>query len=56
MNGSEKRGIERGRTPQSSVKKQERAIMSQMNIQTVSKTTLEKHLRHGVYIGAFSRA
>ena len=42
------RGVERGRARRSSLKGRERAIVSQTNIGTVSKTTLGKLLRDGV--------
>ena len=44
----EERGIERGTAWQSSLKGQEKAIVSQTNIGTVSKTMLGKVLRYGV--------
>ena len=44
----EERGVKRGSARRSSLKRQERAIISQMNIGTVSKATLRKPLRDGV--------
>ena len=53
----EKRGVERGGARRSSVNRRERAIVSQTNIGTVSKATLEKRLRNGVeHIWAFPSA
>ena len=44
----EERGVERGSARRSSLKGQERAIINQMNIGTVSKAKLGKLLRDGV--------
>ena len=44
----EERGVERGSAGQSSLKGQERAIVSQTNIGNVSETTLGKLLRDGM--------
>ena len=43
----EERGVDRGSARRSSSKGRERAIVSQTNIRTVSKTTLGKLLRDG---------
>ena len=51
----EERGEERGSARRSSLKEQERAIVNQTNIGTVSKATLGKRPRIGLeYIRAFS--
>ena len=53
----EERGMERGSARQSSLKGRERAIISQINIRTVSEATLEKLLRDRVgHIWAFPSA
>ena len=44
----EERGVERGSDRRSSLKRRERAIVNQKNIETVSKATLRKLLRGGV--------
>ena len=48
INHLEETGVERGSARQSSLKGQERAIVNQTNIRTVSKATLGKHLRDGM--------
>ena len=48
LQSAEERGVERGSARRSSLKGRERAIVSQTNIGTVSKATLEKLLRYGV--------
>ena len=45
----EERGVERGSARQSSLKGRERAIVSETNIGTVSKATLGKLLRDGIF-------
>ena len=44
----EERGMERGSVRRSLLKGRERAIVSQMNIRTISKATLGTFLRDGV--------